>query len=80
MVAAIVPWNFPIMMLAFKIAPALAVGCTVVCKPAELTNSIVAEVCEVLRRAGVSDGRSTWSPARERSSVRRWQKVLWSTA
>ena len=55
-VAAIVPWNFPIMMLAFKLAPALAVGCTVVCKPAELTNSIVAEVCEILRRAGVSDG------------------------
>ncbi len=53
-VAAIVPWNFPIMMLAFKLAPALAVGCTVVCKPAELTNSIVAEVCEILRRAGVS--------------------------
>ena len=55
-VAAIVPWNFPIMMLAFKIAPALAVGCTMVCKPAELTNSIVAEVCGLFRQAGLPDG------------------------
>lgn len=54
--AAIVPWNFPIMMLAFKVAPALAAGCTMVCKPAELTNSIVAEVCLLFQKAGLPDG------------------------
>jgi succinate-semialdehyde dehydrogenase/glutarate-semialdehyde dehydrogenase len=36
-VAAITPWNFPAAMIARKIAPALAAGCTVVCKPAEDT-------------------------------------------
>lgn len=36
-VAQIVPWNYPIMMLAWKIAPALAVGCSIVFKPAENT-------------------------------------------
>jgi aminomuconate-semialdehyde/2-hydroxymuconate-6-semialdehyde dehydrogenase len=47
-VAAISPWNFPLMLLTWKVAPALAFGCTVVAKPAEqspLTASILAEIC-----------------------------------
>jgi aldehyde dehydrogenase (NAD+) len=47
--AQIVPWNFPLMMLAWKIAPALAAGNTVVLKPAEstpLTALMFAEICE----------------------------------
>jgi acyl-CoA reductase-like NAD-dependent aldehyde dehydrogenase len=36
-VAQIIPWNYPLMMLAWKMAPALAAGCTIVLKPAEQT-------------------------------------------
>jgi len=52
----IIPWNFPLLMLAWKIAPALAMGNTVVLKPAEwtpLTAMIFAELCG---QAGVPDG------------------------
>ncbi|MDX8510561.1 aldehyde dehydrogenase family protein [Mesorhizobium captivum] len=55
-VGQVIPWNFPLLMLAWKIAPALAAGCTVVLKPAEftpLTAILFAEVCE---RAGVPKG------------------------
>ncbi len=55
-VAAISPWNFPLMLLSWKVAPALAFGCTVVAKPAEqspVTASILAEICA---EAGVPDG------------------------
>lgn len=36
-VGQIIPWNYPVMMLAWKWGPALAAGCTIVLKPAELT-------------------------------------------
>ncbi|HEV7416894.1 MAG TPA: aldehyde dehydrogenase family protein, partial [Tianweitania sediminis] len=52
----IIPWNFPLLMLSWKIAPALAAGCTVVLKPAEftpLTAILFAEICE---RVGVPKG------------------------
>src|SRR5690606_19181439 len=52
----IIPWNFPLLMLAWKIAPALAAGCTVVLKPAEftpLTAILFAEICE---KVGVPKG------------------------
>lgn len=52
----IIPWNFPLLMLAWKVAPALAAGCTIVLKPAEftpLTAILFAEICE---RAGVPKG------------------------
>jgi aldehyde dehydrogenase (NAD+) len=55
-VGQVIPWNFPLLMLAWKIAPALAAGCTVVLKPAEftpLTAILFAEICE---RAGVPKG------------------------
>jgi len=48
-VGQIIPWNFPLLMLAWKIAPALAAGCTVVLKPAEFTSLTAlafAELCE----------------------------------
>lgn len=52
----IIPWNFPLLMLSWKIAPALAAGCTLVLKPAEFTplsSILFAEICE---RAGVPKG------------------------
>ena len=50
------PWNFPLMIMAFKEAPALAIGCTVVCKPAELTSGIAFEMAEILNAAGLPKG------------------------
>ncbi|WP_432564226.1 aldehyde dehydrogenase family protein [Kineococcus sp. SYSU DK003] len=54
--ALILPWNFPIMTGAFKIAPALAAGCAVVVKPAEQTPLTMLELAGILREAGVPDG------------------------
>ncbi|PLZ00766.1 succinate-semialdehyde dehydrogenase (NADP(+)) [Burkholderia sp. WAC0059] len=55
-VAAITPWNFPLAMIARKIAPALAVGCTVVAKPAEDTPLTALALALLAQEAGVPDG------------------------
>ncbi len=55
-VACITPWNFPNAMLTRKIAPALAAGCTVVCKPANLTPLSAFAFVELAERAGVPAG------------------------
>ena len=55
-VACITPWNFPNAMLARKIAPALAAGCTVVCKPANETPLSALAMVELAERAGVPAG------------------------
>jgi succinate-semialdehyde dehydrogenase/glutarate-semialdehyde dehydrogenase len=55
-VACITPWNFPNAMLARKIAPALAAGCTVVCKPASETPLSALAMAELAARAGVPAG------------------------
>jgi aldehyde dehydrogenase (NAD+) len=52
----IIPWNFPLLMLAWKIAPALAAGNTVVLKPAETTPLTALLFCEVLEQAGLPAG------------------------
>ncbi len=54
--AAITPWNFPIAMITRKVAPALAAGCTVVIKPAELTPLTALAVAELAVRAGIPAG------------------------
>jgi succinate-semialdehyde dehydrogenase/glutarate-semialdehyde dehydrogenase len=55
-VAAITPWNFPAAMIARKAAPALAAGCTVVCKPASQTPYSALAMAELASRAGVPPG------------------------
>jgi succinate-semialdehyde dehydrogenase/glutarate-semialdehyde dehydrogenase len=55
-VACITPWNFPNAMLTRKIAPALAAGCTVVCKPANATPLSAFAFVELAERAGVPAG------------------------
>ncbi|NRA39674.1 MAG: NAD-dependent succinate-semialdehyde dehydrogenase [Planctomycetes bacterium] len=55
-VAAITPWNFPSAMITRKCAPALAVGCTVVIKPAPDTPLSALALCELARQAGFPDG------------------------
>ena len=52
----IIPWNFPLLMLAWKIAPALAAGNTVVLKPAETTPVTALKFAEICRDAGLPDG------------------------
>ncbi|WP_206916888.1 NAD-dependent succinate-semialdehyde dehydrogenase [Alicyclobacillus suci] len=55
-VAAITPWNFPVNMVARKIAPALAAGCTVVLKPAESTPLSAIRLFELIEEAGFPKG------------------------
>lgn len=55
-VAAITPWNFPAAMIARKIAPALAAGCTVVCKPAEDTPLTSLALVRLAEEAGLPPG------------------------
>lgn len=54
--AAITPWNFPLAMITRKVAPALAAGCTVVIKPAELTPLTALAAAELALRAGLPAG------------------------
>ncbi|MFS8978653.1 aldehyde dehydrogenase [Cupriavidus necator] len=55
-VAAITPWNSPLMLLAWKIAPALAAGCTVVVKPSEFTSVSALELALLFEEAGFPAG------------------------
>ena len=55
-VGQIIPWNFPMLMLAWKVAPALATGNTVVLKPAETTSLTALLFAEVCQQAGLPDG------------------------
>ncbi|NBQ38318.1 MAG: aldehyde dehydrogenase family protein [Alphaproteobacteria bacterium] len=55
-VGQIIPWNFPLLMLAWKIAPALAFGNTVVLKPAEFTPLTALLFAELAHKAGLPDG------------------------
>jgi acyl-CoA reductase-like NAD-dependent aldehyde dehydrogenase len=55
-VGAIIPWNFPILMAAWKLAPALCAGNTVILKPAEQTPLTALMLGEILAEAGVPEG------------------------
>jgi succinate-semialdehyde dehydrogenase/glutarate-semialdehyde dehydrogenase len=66
-VAAITPWNFPAAMITRKVAPALAAGCTAVCKPATQTPYSALALAELAHRAGIPAGvvNVITGPARE---------------
>jgi phenylacetaldehyde dehydrogenase len=55
-IAAIIPWNVPFLMAAWKLAPALAAGCTVVLKPAEDTSLTALMLAELVEKAGFPKG------------------------
>ena len=55
-VGAITPWNFPLLMAAWKVAPALAAGCCVVLKPSELSPLTCGELARYLHQAGLPPG------------------------
>jgi aldehyde dehydrogenase (NAD+) len=54
--AQVIPWNFPLMMAAWKIAPAIACGNTVVLKPAETTSLTALRLAEIFRECGLPEG------------------------
>ena len=92
-VGAIVPWNFPLLLAAWKVAPALAAGCTIVLKPSSSTPLTALELGKIALEAGVPEGvlnvvtgspassaRRSWSiraSTRSRSPVRR-RPARWS--
>ncbi len=55
-VAAVVPWNFPMLMAAWKLAPALAAGNSVILKPAEQSPLTAIRLAELAAEAGIPDG------------------------
>ncbi len=55
-VAQVIPWNFPLLMAAWKLAPALAAGCTIILKPAEQTPLTAIRLGELICEAGFPDG------------------------
>ena len=54
--AAILPWNFPFLMAVWKIAPALAAGCSIIVKPAEQTPLSTIKLAELIVESGIPDG------------------------
>lgn len=59
----ICPWNLPSYLLSFKIAPAIATGCTVVCKPSEMTSLTAHMLAKVINEAGKKEKKDTLSTA-----------------
>ena len=55
-VGAITPWNYPLLMVSWKVAPALAAGCTIVLKPSELTPLTALELGAIAQEAGLPSG------------------------
>ena len=74
----IIPWNFPLLMAAWKLAPALACGNTCVLKPAETTSITALHLAEIFQEAGLPDGvvnivtgaGRNWQRARQSSRYR----------
>ena len=60
----IVPWNFPMMIAAWKAAPALAAGCAAVIKPSEMASTAISQLGELAKEAGIPDGILNIVPGR----------------
>ena len=78
-VGQIIPWNFPLLMLAWKIAPALATGNTVVLKPAEYTSLTALLFAELAAAGGPAAGRGQHRHRRRRAPARRSSSIPAST-
>jgi betaine-aldehyde dehydrogenase len=68
-VAMITPWNFPLLIISQKLPFALAVGCTAVVKPSELTSGTTVHLTKLLLEAGLPDGVATCLPATAASAA-----------
>jgi betaine-aldehyde dehydrogenase len=73
--ALIVPWNFPLVTTAWKVAPALAAGCTVVLKPSEITPLVELELGAITDEVGLRRGSSTSWSAPAPPSARHWSRI-----
>ena len=78
-VGQIIPWNFPLLMAAWKLGPALATGCTVVLKPAEETPLSALRLGELIQEAGFPDGVVNIITGFGERPVRHWQRTPGST-
>ncbi|HKS12213.1 MAG TPA: aldehyde dehydrogenase [Pseudomonas sp.] len=67
-VGLVLPWNFPLLMLAWKIGPSLAAGCSIVVKPAEETTLTALRVAELAHQAGVPAGVFNVTPGNGRDA------------
>jgi aldehyde dehydrogenase (NAD+) len=81
-VGQVVPWNFPLMFTAWKMAPALAAGNCIVLKPSEITPLTSLRIAELMAEAGlppgvvnVRAGARQASPARISPNIRRWPRL-----
>ena len=77
--AQIVPWNFPLLMAIWKIAPALAAGCSIVLKPAEQTPLTALRLGELALEAGLPRGDAQRAHRRRRRPAPRWSTTPAST-
>jgi aldehyde dehydrogenase (NAD+) len=77
-VVAIIPWNSPLLLMAWKLAPALAAGNTVVVKPSEFTSASALEFMKLVKRPASLRAWSTSSPALAPMSGRRSSSTRWS--
>ncbi len=77
-VGQIIPWNFPLLMAAWKVGPALATGCTIVLKPAEQTPLSALRLGELALEAGIPTGCSTSSRGTATPGLR-WPSTRTST-
>jgi hypothetical protein len=71
-VGIITPWNSPLTLTSWKLAPALAAGCTAVIKPSEFTSASMVEFAALFTEAGFPPGVVNVSPASARRSASRW--------
>ncbi len=67
----ITPWNYPLLQVSWKVAPALAAGCTFVLKPSELSPHTAIHLMRLLDEAGLPPGSATSSSATDPTPVRR---------
>ena len=67
-VGLVLPWNFPLLMLAWKIGPSLAAGCSIVVKPAEETTLTALRVAELAHQAGIPAGVFNVTPGNGRDA------------
>lgn len=77
--AQIIPWNYPLLMAAWKLAPAIAAGCTSILKPAEQTPLTALEFAGYLADAGLPPASSISSPASAKRPARHWRSIPTST-
>ncbi len=78
-VGQIIPWNFPLLMLAWKLAPALALGNTVVLKPAEFTSLTALLFAEIAAAGRLAGRRAQHRDRRRRRPAPRWSIIPTST-